>query len=404
MPLYEYKALDKNGKNIKGSVSADSQKSARSKLKKDSIYVIEIKDKSKSAAKNKKNSKSGKAVGISDIANMTRQLASLLKAKIPLVESLGAAAEQCENPVLKDALFDCKNQVNEGSSFHKTLQNYPKIFNITYNSMCEAGEMSGTLDTMLIRLAEFNEAQNELQSKVKSAVMYPIIMLAGSALVLGILFVFVVPQLTAVFEDSEMQIPWYTELVIAMSGIFVNYWTFLLVGLIVFLVLFFNWKTSETGKPTWDAISLKLPFFGKITRMVAISRFTRTLSTLLAGGVPILNALDIVKNVVNNHVLAQAIIKAKDNITEGESIAEPLKKSKQFPPIVIHMVKVGERTGELESMLSQVSDSYDFQVKNTVESLTSILNPILILVMGGVIGFIVVSFMVPMIEMANIGG
>jgi general secretion pathway protein F len=285
------------------------------------------------------------------------------------------------------------------------MAKYPNIFTNIYISMVEAGEMSGSLDVILMRLAEFTEAQADLRAKVSSAMTYPIIMLVVTTGLLGFLFVFLIPKMVTVFESApNLQLPWYTVRLIQASQFLVNWW-YILALMAIFAYFFFkNWKNTPSGKTQWDAISLKLPVVGPTVRMVAVSRFTRTLSTLLNGGVPMLAALDIVRNVVNNSVLALAIDEARSNISEGESIAGPLKKSGQFPPIVIHMVNIGEKTGELENMLAQVSDAYDFQVKTKLEALTSLMGPVVIVLMGFAIGMIVVAVMVPMFEMANIAG
>ncbi len=406
MPIFEYKALNKTGRNTKGTVDADSLRSARLKLKKDGLYVIEIKDKKKNDNRSKKRSHgTQKSVDIKDLSLMTRQLASLIKANIPLVDALSAVAEQIENPVLSEAISDCKNMVNEGSTLYKSLAKYPKIFNKIYISMAEAGETSGSLDTILMRLAEFTEAQNELQTKVRSALMYPIIMLTVTLTILVVLFIFVIPKMVAVFESApELKLPWYTVMIIDFSSILVNYWYLLLGAAVGGYLLFNNWKNSTTGRPQWDALSLKMPLFGPVMRMVAVSRFTRTLATLLNGGVPMLQAMDIVRNVVDNAVLGKAIEEARNNISEGESVAGPLKKSGQFPPIVIHMINIGEKTGELENMLAQVADAFDFQVKSKVDGLTSIMGPVVIVIMGIVIAVIVFSIMIPMFEMTNLAG
>ncbi len=407
MPIFEYRGLLKDGKNTKGIVDAENLRSARARLKKDGIFVIDLRDKKKASdTHSKKNRGSNqKRVPVKDLSLMTRQLATLIKANIPLVDSLMAVSEQVEHPVLQEAIADCKNMVNEGSTFHKALSKYPAIFNNIYVSMAEAGEASGTLDTILLRLAEFTEAQNELQSKVKGALTYPVLMLAVTFGLLGFLFVFVIPKIVVVFESApQLKMPWYSELIINLSGLLVNYW-YILIGVItISFLLFSNWKKTPSGKTQWDAISLKLPLFGELMRMVAVSRFTRTLATLLVGGVPMLQALQIVRNVVDNDILAKAIDDARSNISEGESIAGPLKRSGQFPPMMIHMVNVGEKTGELEKMLTQVADTNDFQVKTMVESLTSLMGPVVVVVMGLVIGIIVFAIMVPMFEMTNLAG
>lgn len=407
MPIFEYRGLTKDGKNAKGVMDADNLRAARLKLKKDGIFVVDIKDKKKAAnsnSKKKRGSNSGK-VNVRDLSLMTRQLATLIKANIPLVDALTAVSEQVENQILQEAVADCKNMVNEGAPLHKSLAKYPNVFNNIYVSMVEAGEMSGTLDVILIRLSEFTEAQNELRSKVKSALTYPVVMLVVTIGMLAFLFMFVIPKMTALFESfPDAQMPWYTEAVFSMSAIMINYWYVLLGTIILSMTFFKTWVKTPSGKKRWDQISLTLPLFGEVTRMVAVARFTRTLATLLTGGVPMLNALQIVRNVVDNDILAHAIDEARSNISEGESIAAPLKKSGQFPPIVIHMVNIGEKTGDLENMLTQVSDAYDFQVKNKIDAMTSLIGPVVLILMGLAIGVIVFSVFIPMFELTgNIG-
>lgn len=405
MPIFEYKGLTRDGKNVKGVIDSENLRAARTKLKKDNIYVVDIRDKKKSDPRKKSGPRSTKAVGIKELALMTRQLAVLIKANIPLVDALTAIAEQVENPVLSEAISDCKNMVNEGSPFAKALAKYPNIFTNIYICMVEAGEMSGSLDVILMRLAEFTEAQADLRAKVSSAMTYPVVMMVVTMGLLGFLFVFLIPKMVTVFESApNLQLPWYTVRLIEASQFLVNWWYILSAIAFAAFLLFKNWKNSPTGRVQWDVISLKLPVVGPTVRMVAVARFTRTLATLLNGGVPMLAALDIVRNVVNNSVLAVAIDEARSNISEGESIAGPLKRSGQFPPLVVHMVNIGEKTGELENMLTQVSDAYDFQVKNKLEGLTSLMGPIVIVLMGFAIGMIVVAVMVPMFEMANIAG
>lgn len=405
MPIFEYKGLSRDGKSVKGIVDAENLRAARSKLKKDNVYVIDIKDKKKVDPKKKSGPRRTKKVGVKDLSLMTRQLATLIRANIPLVDALTAVSEQVENPVLSEALADCKNMVNEGSTLHKAMLKYPNIFNTIYVSMVEAGEMSGSLDVILLRLAEFTEAQADLRAKVSSAMTYPIIMLVVTFALLGFLFVFLIPKMVTVFESApNLELPWYTVAIIDMSQFTVNYWMPIVGLMVISFLAFSNWKKTPAGRAQWDTISLKLPLVGPTVRMIAVSRFTRTLATLLNGGVPMLPALTIVRNVVDNHVIALAIDDARNNISEGESIAAPLKRSGQFPPIVIHMVNIGEKTGELENMLSQVSDAYDFQVKNKLESLTSLMGPIVTVLMGAAIGMIVMAVMVPMFEMSNIAG
>lgn len=404
MPIFEYRGLNSTGKNVKGVIDADSTRAARLRLKKDGVYVIDLRDKKRAAeGAAKKNKKpSAKKASVKDLALMTRQLATLIKANIPLVDSLAAVSEQVEVPALAEVLADCRNMVNEGSPLYKAMAKYPGIFNNIYVSMVEAGEMSGTLDTILMRLAEFSEAQNELRTKVKGALTYPLIMLVATLGLLGFLFTYLVPKMQEIFDsDPELTMPWYTQVVFSISGIFVNYWWLFIIIAVVSYLLFVNWKNTPSGRASWDAISLKVPVFGDVTRLVAVARFTRTLATLLTGGVPMLTALQIVRNVVDNAVIAKAVDEARDNISEGETISGPLKKSGQFPPIVIHMVNIGEKTGELETMLVQVADAFDFQVKAKIDAMTSLINPIILIIMGGTIAMIIFSVMMPMFEMTS---
>ncbi len=408
MPIFEYRGLNSAGRSVRGTVDTDNVRTAKTRLKKDGIFVTDIKDKGKTAASRKAKGKKAvrqKGVNVTDLSMMTRQLATLLKANIPLVDSLQAVSEQIENAYLAEIIAEIKNAVNEGGTLHKSLGKYPKVFDKMYVSMCEAGEMSGTLDVILIRLAEFKESQTELSAKVKSAMLYPIMMLGFTGLLLGVLFVYVIPKIVTVFESSpELKLPWYTLVVIDISGFLVNYWHVLMISSTVGFLLFRNWKNTPKGRAQWDRIFLQIPVVGKLGRIVAVSRFTRTLSTLLNGGVPMLSAMGIVRNVVDNEVIAAAIDVGRLNISEGESIAGPLKKSGQFPPIVIHMINIGEKTGELENMLLQVSDAYDFQVKTSISGLTSLLEPLMIIVMGCVIGIIVFAIMIPMFQLSSLGG
>ncbi len=406
MPIFEYKGLTKDGKNTKGVIDSENLRAARVKLKKDGIFVVAIEDKKKSSVQKKTGSRSRGTVPVKDLSLMTRQLATLIKANVPLVEALTAVSEQVENPVLAEALADCKNMVNEGLSLHKAFAKYPSVFSPIFLSMAEAGEMSGTLDVILIRLAEFTESQAELRQRIQSAMTYPIIMLVVITLVIFGLFTKVLPEILAVFESfPDMTLPWYTQLISSTSQVFINNWYFFAGFIVISILLFINWKNSTEGRKSWDGISLKIPLAGEIIRMVAISRFTRTLATLLNGGVPMLNALDIVRNVVDNHVIALAIDEAKSNISEGESIAGPLRKSGHFPPLVVHMVNIGEKTGDLENMLTLVADAYDFQVKSKVDTITTILNPLMTLLIGIVIFVIVLSIIVPMFDLTSkLGG
>ena len=399
MPVFEYKGTTNKGHQTKGSVQAENIQQAKAQLKKDNIFIFELKNKT---AKEKKhvNLFTGKRVDIKSLCIMTRLLSTLIKSNVPLVDSLTTITKQVSHPVLTPAMIQIRNQVNEGQSFYKALSQYPKIFNTTYISMCEAGESTGTLDIILLKLAEFTESQSEMNNKIRSALAYPLLMTFFTFGVVIFLFTYVVPKVTTLLEDENL-IPWYTALLMSFSQLIISSWPQILTGLALLCFLTYRWTKTIKGKQKTDALYLKLPLIGKIIRSTAISRFTRTLATLLKGGVPMLKAMDIVQNVAKNIVLKQAIINAQSNIREGESIARPLEESGQFPPMTIQMIKIGEKTGELEDMLIKISDTYDFQVNTEINTLASLLAPIMIMLMGGIVAFILFSVMMPIMQMYN---
>jgi general secretion pathway protein F len=401
MPVFEYKALDARGKPVSGMLDAADPKALRGMLRKDGIFLTEIVVESKVKSLASREVKLGRGrIKALDISVMTRQLATLIGAGIPLVESLTALVDQVEKERLKKVLSQIRERVNEGSSLADAMGDHPKVFVALYVNMIRAGESSGTLDVVLNRLAEFTDYQVRLRSKVMGAMMYPIIMVIVAIIIVAVLFVVVVPKITKIFERLKEGLPLPTEILIAVSSFVKNWWwAILLVGFGTIFLLVRYFRYTEAGREKWDRFALKVPIFGSLTRMIAIARFTKTLSTLLASGVPLLTALNIVKNVLNNKILEKVVEEARVSIQEGESIAAPLKRSKEFPPIVTHMIAIGEKSGELESMLSNVAAAYEQQVDNKINTLTSLLEPIMIVSMGGVVGFIVFSILLPILKM-----
>ena len=403
MSVYEFKAVNEKGKNIHGSVEADSESSARLQIKKSGVYITSIKN--KTTVHGPSSLFSTKRVDVKTLAVMTRSLSTMLKSGIPLVDALNTITKQTDHPFMTEVLAHIKNSVNEGKSFHQSLELFPKIFNKTYVSLCKAGEVSGTLDMVLLQLAQFTEAQTQLQSKVRSALIYPAIMSVFSFFMIIFLLTYVVPKVRVLFEDaSQTSIPWYSSLLLNLSDFLIQYWGVLTISFIIFVLGAWKWKNSSSGQKIWDRTSLKLPIFGKLLSSTAIARFSRTLSTLLKGGVPVIEALDIVKNVVNNHSLYAIIETAKSDISRGENLSLSLIQSQFFPPMVTQMIRVGEKTGQLEKMLTQISDTYDSQVKTDVETMTSLLEPIMLILMGGVIAFIVFSTLIPLLQIYNLEG
>ena len=404
MAVYAWQGVTTAGKEVKGVRDADSAKALRTLLRKDGILVTKILEEAEArqkAAREIDFKRYFQRVSGLDVALTTRQLATLLKSGVPLVESLTAMTDQIEKPELKNAFTQCRDKINEGSSFADALRQHPKIFEPLYVNMVAAGEASGTLEGVLGRLAEFLESQAKLKSKVAGALAYPAFMVLMAIGTVSLMMIVVVPKVTAIFADFEQALPWYTRLLIFVSDIFADYW-WLLIGLTVGGVVgFIKWKASEKGREQWDRWVLKAPLFGSLILMAAISRFSRTLATLLKSGVPVLQALEITRNVLGNVELSRVIEDARVSIREGESIAAPLKRSGKIPPIVVHMIAVGERSGQLEEMLENVANSYDTQVEAKVQGITSLIEPLLIVVLGGVTGGIAFSILMPLMKIGQ---
>ena len=296
-----------------------------------------------------------------------------------------------------------REEVVAGAKLSDSLGKHPNIFGDLYVNMINAGEASGTLDVVLMRLADFTEGQAALRSKVIGAMVYPVIMTIVGFALLSMLLVYVVPKVTQIFEDMNEALPLPTRLLMAVSGMLQHYWYLILLGIPVVIFLIRKLMKTPKGRAWWDAKSLKIPLFGKLQLMIIVSRFARTLATLLASGVPLMNAMDITRNLVTNTKLRKIIEKTRDEVREGANMADPLIKSGAFPPIVTRMIAVGERTGELEKMLERVADNYDTEVDTTVSTLTTILEPVMILVMAGVVSFVVMSILLPILKMNQLG-
>jgi general secretion pathway protein F len=408
MPVFQYKALDAAGKTVQGLKEADSPKTLRSVLKRDGVFLTEVLGAQEQKAQAARDVSMKRVilgrVSATDLAIMTRQFAVLVGAGIPLVESLGALVEQIDHEKLKRILSDVKQRVNEGASLADALAAHPKVFATLYVNMVRAGESSGALDVVLIRLADFTESQARLRSKIMGTMAYPAFMMVIGTVVLGVLFAVVIPKIVKIFDDSRVALPWYTRILITISSFVSQWWWALAIATIGAIWGFLRWRATTEGRARWDRFVLTIPVFGKLVRIVAIGRFARTLSTLLKSGVPLLTAMDIVRNIVGNTRLAEVIEQARDAIREGESIAAPLKRSGEFPPLVYHMVAVGERSGSLEEMLGNVAKAYEDQVETTISALTSLLEPLMIIAMGGVVGFIVVSVLMPILQLNTLAG
>ncbi len=416
MPVFEYKAVNSKGKQVRGVREADSIKVLTTMLRRESLYLTEAKEESGSGSGKKTaqrlGSTSGSGAGtrevnfkkmftrvkLMDVAMITRQLATLLKAGIPLVDALDALANQMEKENLKKVLTQVKENVNEGTSLANAMSEHPKVFNRLYVNMVKAGESSGTLDVVLQRLAEFTSSQMKTRNKISSAMAYPAIMTLIGIGIVSFLFVYVIPKVTTILTDLEVSLPLVTRILIVFSDILGSFWWLVIIALVGIVLASRKYLASPDGREWWDRFKLKMPVFGSLNQMMAVSRFTRTLATLLTSGVPLIVSLEIVKNVLNNVIMMEAVNNAIIAIREGESIAAPLQRSGQFPPMVTHMIAVGERSGQLEEMLENVSDAYDNQVDSKLNALTSLLEPIMILFMGGMVAFIMFAVLLPVLK------
>jgi len=403
VPAFEFKGLNKAGKEVSGVRDADSEKALRSALKREGIYLTRVGKGNKKGqgllATEVDFAQYFERISPMDISVFTRQLATLTKAGIPLAEALSATVDQSDKPKLRKVLAKLKQDVVEGSSLAGALEQHPTVFSPIFPNMVRAGEASGTLDQVLLRLAEFTESSVKLKQKVQGAMMYPIIMVGLGGLILTGMFVYVIPQITQIFEDTGQTLPLLTRALIGFSHILRNYWWAFFIVFFFLTWLFRRWKSSDTGSYAWDRKKLKFPIFGPLILMIGVSRFTRTLATLLRSGVPLLTALDITKNVLGNKVLVEIVDEARLAVKEGSSLAEPLKRSGRFPPIVTHMIAIGERSGAMEEMLTVVSDAYESQVESKISGLTSLLEPVMIVGMGITIALIVFAVLMPILEL-----
>jgi general secretion pathway protein F len=398
MPVYKYTAINENGKSLQGIVDAESPKAATDKLKREGVFLSSLKEL-------KKDKGSGifrlRGISSSELAVTTRQFSTLISAGLPLEASLQALGEQTEDPRLSQVLTEVKDRISEGRSLANALTEHSTVFSDLYINIVRAGESSGTLDIVLLRLADFLEKQSALRSRVRSAMVYPIFMFLIGSGVLFFMMSYVIPRIAKIFEESSKALPLITVALIGFSNFISNNLIGLLIilGGAVFLILRF--KKTDRGKQFFDRLTFKVPIFGKIGRMVAISRFTRTLGTLLGSGIPLLEALAIGEAVVGNSVYVQTLRNVRENVREGASLATPLRESGVFPPLVTRMIAVGEQTGEMEEMLVKIADIYDLQVETYVSTLTSLLEPVMILVIGVIIGFIVFAILMPIFELTS---
>jgi len=403
MPVYEYTALDRSGKKANGIIDADSAVAARQKLRESGIFPVDVRETTSKSPDIHFSQKSFrtlfKRIRPGELSAMTRQLSILLGSGITLVSSLEALILQITNPLFKKVLAQVKESVNEGNSLAFSLSQHPKVFSQIYINMVHAGEASGTLDLVLDRLSDLSEHQQALRTRFKAAMAYPVFMFFIGTLILLFLITFIVPSITKIFSDMHQTLPLPTLVLIGISSFLKSFWWLILLAFGGAIFLVNKLMKTQRGNYIWDETKLRIPVLGAVNMKITIARFGRTLGTLLENGVPLLSALSIVRNIVNNTLVAEAIDNAVEQIESGESLAAPLSQNRWFPPVVVQMISAGEQSGKLEDMLNKVGEIYERETESQIMALTSMLEPVMILVMGLTVGFIVISILLPIFEM-----
>jgi general secretion pathway protein F len=408
MPVYEYTALDAAGKKHKGVLDADSLPAARQKIRQIGKYPVEIKETVPKGRRGQKGAvassffslQGGRRIKQQEIHVATRQLATLLGAGIPLVPALTGLIEQTSSKSLQTIITQIKDSVNEGNSLTDALAEHPRLFSKVYVNMVHAGESSGSLDVVLDRLAEFGERQQAMRSRVSAALIYPIFMALVGIGVLFALITFIVPSITKVFTDRKQALPLPTTVLIHISTFLQEWWWLALIMLAaaLFGLRYFVLQTPQ-GRRIWDKMKLTLPLISDLNVKIAAASLGRTMSSLLQAGVPLVTSLQIVKNILNNVLLAEVLEQAGEELQKGKSLSGFLRGNRYFTPMLVQMIAVGEQSGSLDKMLAKAADSYEREVETKVMAITSMIEPVMILAMGMAVGFIVMSILLPIFEM-----
>ncbi len=401
MPLFKYIELSSTGNKKRGTIDATSIADARRKLRTAKVHVLELTSVQGDIHRQLdvgSRTISFRKIKQRDVSVAIRQLATLLHAGIPLVPTLSALVEQLSTQPLAKVFAPIRDRVNEGIPLAKAMAEYPTVFSEVFVSMIRAGEATGTLENVLLRLAEMAERRTNLTNKVKGAMAYPLFMAIVGVSVIVFIFTYVIPSITKLFLEMNRQLPWPTVMLIKLSNFMQNYfWAFVII-LIAIIVAPILWSKTTTGRKVWDQLKLKLPLFGNLNRKIAISRFSRTLAVLLASGLSIVETLELSRQVIGNTVISGVVDEAKDAISHGTGIAESFRRSGVFPPIVIHMIAAGEKSGGIEEGLTNVADAFDNDIEVTVKALTSLLEPAMIVLLGIIVGFIVLAILLPIFD------
>jgi type IV pilus assembly protein PilC len=410
MPTFQYEAMDHTGREVKDSIDAATQEEAQQLIRQKGFFVTKIAEKAKKAKQRAAARKGGrrkkKAFTIGRISTkqlclFTRQLSTLQDAGLPILRSLKILHGQCKPGVLKNSLDDIIEDIESGSTLSEACAKHPKAFDRLYCNMLKAGEAGGALEAILQRLADFKEKSQSLKRRIKSAMVYPIVVISVACIIVGFILYYIIPKFESIFKDFNIPLPRMTTMLIDASHFLIKYFY------VVFLTPLFIWifikllYRNRTGAYICDRIKLMIPVMGTIVEKSTVARTMRTLGTLVQSGVPILESLNIVRDTAGNAVFERAFNRIYESIREGETIAQPLKEARIVDDIVVNMIDVGEETGELDTMLNKIADNYDEEVETAVESLVSLLEPIMIVILGGIIGFIVIALFLPLITLIS---
>ncbi len=405
MAVFEYKALEKSGKHVKGIVDADSPVAARRKLREQQLFPTKLKE-SFSGGRSSSDAPGAAFGGVStrDLSLMTRQLSVLLNAGMPLSDALNALLEQTSKAKLRKTVFDVRSRITEGISLADALAGHPRTFSPLYVNMVRAGESSGTLEAVLDRLANILEHQARLRAKVLSTLAYPCFMVVFAIGIISFLTFVIVPRITQLLEKQGQELPPLTKALISSTDFVGSYWYLLIGGVVGVLVSWRYWISRPRGRRTWDRLKLKIPLYGGLHLKLVCGRFARILGTMLQSGLTMMRSLNVVSTVVQNSHIEELLEDVKASVRRGQGLASPLKKTGLFPPMLIHMTDLGERSGELENMLVKVADIYDEDVQITIDAIVSLIEPIIIVVMGIFVGLLVLSILLPILNLStNIG-
>ncbi len=406
MAKFQWEARSRTGAVQTGVMEAKSKDMVEAQLKKFGFGGISIKEEGKGLSKEiKLPAIFGKKVSTKELVIFTRQFATMIDSGLPLVQCLDILSSQQENPTFKDVLLKVKDSVESGSTFADALAKHPKVFDQLFVSLVAAGEVGGILDTILTRLAAYTEKAMKLKKQIKGAMVYPATIMSVAVVVVGVILYFVIPTFAKMFADFGSDLPGPTKVVIALSNFVKKYIIVIVAGIAAFIFAVKKYYATKNGRKTLDRMALRAPIIGPLIRKVSVAKFTRTLGTLVSSGVPILDGLDIVARTAGNVIVEEAIMKVRQSISEGKTIAEPLAQSGVFPPMVVQMISVGEATGAMDAMLSKIADFYDDEVDNAVSAMTAMLEPMLMVFLGVVVGGLVIAMYLPIFKIAGaVGG